>query len=521
MMDRDPFIDSLLASKPSLEKQIYEIFLEKGLANAITDFANTPTWALTALYEKYQASNQGSYMYGSILRHPNFDVSIFDILIAENQTEYYSWMVHNPNVGAKRLLVISKSTEEIASMWARYYLAVDTPEIENLLLSELKKKKAEEISFIANHILRGARLPDTCVDTVFKKYMDKQIDRYGKEQTAGSVLATNPFLTNEQRATLALMGYPKLNTPAAEQPYLPTSSLFPIASPRSTSGYSSTNGWFAESTTQPTIDKSLLKAIAAQGHPFSAIDEDYKEAKVEINELNLFQLVKSEFLHRALWTELVGVDGFQLTFRNGYRVMDLFISHETLGEEFENSDFDDGWSVGGVLHGYEDRIWINTNQTIEYDRAAELLVNFGDSWDEVIYNYESLSELYAPALAHFYSYDTQEEYREKYGVNLTDLAEDVIVETACDNADQEEFDVEAELNENFKEKLSWKKLGNSKKDQIVALLKCGMQSTNSDLRGDAEHLLGCIALHPATPKNILKELEAMGNPLITATLARR
>jgi hypothetical protein len=101
------------------------------------------------------------------------------------------------------------------------------------------------------------------------------------------------------------------------------------------------------------------------------------------------------------------------------------------------------------------------------------------------------------------------------------LAEDVIVETACDNADQEEFDVEAELNENFKEKLSWKKLGNSKKDQIVALLKCGMQSTNSDLRGDAEHLLGCIALHPATPKNILKELEAMGNPLITATLARR
>ena len=504
-MHTDPFLAALVESKPKFEQEIYEFFLEKNLDNSITDFANTPKWALTRLYEKYQKANQGSYMYGSILRHPNFDLELVDQLIKEGKHEYYSWIVHNPNVGAKRLIAISKGGDEIAAGWANYYLYKDTPEIEGMLINELKKKKIEDISFIANHIIRTCKLPESCVDQLMKKYLDKNIDKYSKEETVGKILARNPHLAPEQRAALHLMGYEILAEAGAEPPYLASSSLFPTAH-------------YKKSL---SADKSLLKSLAAAGHPFSAIDEDYKEAKVEINELNLYQLVKAEFLHRALWTELVGVDGFQLTYRNGYRVMDLFISHATLGEEFANSDFDDGWSVGGVLAGYEDRNWIETDQTIDPDRAADLLVNFGESWDEIIYNYESLSELYAPALAHFAAGDTYTEYTEKYGVKLTDAAEDVIVDTACENADQEEFDVDPYLNTVYKENLSWKKLSNSKKEQIVALLKCGMQSTNSDLRGDAQHLLGCIALHPATPKNILKELEAMGNPLITATLARR
>jgi len=504
-MHTDPYLASLIASKPKYEQEIYELFLEKNLDSAITDFANTPTWALTRLYEKYVEKNQGSYMYGSILRHENFDLGIIDQLIKEGKTDYYSWIVHHPHVGAKRLLAISTSGDEIAAAWAKYYLYKDTPEIEEFLIAELKKKKVEDVSFIANHILRTCKLPESCVDTLMKKYLEKSIDKYSKDQSVGAVFAQNPFLSDEQRAALHLMGYRLPTTTVLDQPFLPSSQLFPLANYK----------------LNVKTDKALLKAIAATGHPVTAIDEDFKEAAVEIDELNLFQLVKAEYLHRALWTELVGVDGFDLVYRNGYRVMDLFISHQTLGAEFQESEYDDGWAVGGVLAGYEDRSWIETDETIDPDRAADLLTNFGESWDEVIYNYENLSDLYAPALAHFYSEDTQGEYKEKYGVKLTDLAQDIIVEGACENADQEEFDVEASLSTVFNENLSWKKLSTSNKEKIVALLKCGLESTNSDLKGDAEHLLGCIALHPATPKGIVKDLEALGNDLVTATLARR
>jgi len=508
-MNRDPFIDSLISSNPNFEKDIYQKFLDENITSSLTDFANTPTWALTALYEKYQATNQYSNMYSSMMKHENFDLAIFDELITENKKEFYSWMVHNPNIGSERLIAISKCNDEIPSMWAKYYLCKDTPEMENLLFAELEKTNADEISFIASYIIRTAKLSDSCVNTIFKKYMDKQINKfkYDQNQTAGKTLSLNPFLTSEQRATLDLMGYPSHIVETPEFPYFPSSTLFPMANSGSKRGQNT--------------DISLLKAIAAEGHPFSAIDEHYEEATVEINELNLFQLIKSEYLHRAFWTELVGVDDFQLCFHNAYRVMDFFISHATLGEEFDSVEYEYGWSVGGVLDGRVDRIWIDKDETIPYDRAVELVTEFGNSFAEIARISASLSDLYAPALAHFFPYETNIDLREKYGVTLTDLAEDVIVGAACVSADHEEFDVEVTLNTNFKENLSWKNLSIPRKEQIFALLECGMQSSKIDLCEDAEHFLGCIALHPATPTSLIKKLEAMGNPLISATLARR
>ncbi len=503
-MHSDPFLTSLIAKNPKLEREIYELFLEYEINDAIVYFSNTPTWALTRLFEIFQSTNQGSYMYSSIFRHENFDLSLIDQFIVEKKDDYFSF-VHNPNVGRERLIAVSQSGAESYAAWAKYYLYKDTPEIEELLMTELKKDKVEDILFIAAHIIRDCKLPESCVETLMESYLDKVLDKYREHETVGAILSQNPNLTNEQRAAMHLMGYTFPAPAAAEPPFLPSSRLFPIA--------------HYKYRAKP--DQSLLQAIAAEGHPVTAIDEDYKETVVEINELNLSQLIQAEYLHRALWTELEGVDDFQLTFRNGYRVMDLFISHETLGEAFENSDYDDGHAVGGVLAGYEDRSWISTDQTIDPERAADLLIIHGESWDEIIYGYESLSELYPPALAHFASGDTCEEYIEKYGVTLTESAEDVIVNAACESADQEEFDVEPSFSTIFDEKLSWEKLSISKKEQIFALLKCGLASNNSELKGDAEHLLGCIALHPGTPEALVNDLQSLGNELITATLARR
>jgi hypothetical protein len=506
MTTLDPILASVIASKPELEKEIYQTFLAADLDEAITGFTNTPTWVLTTLFDHQIDTKQSSWAFSPILRHPNFDLSLIDQIIADNEHELFNGIVHNPTIGAKRLIAITKGKDEIAGQWANYYLIKDTPKAEEFVLAELKKKKAEERNFTLSHLLQTSHFSEDFVDLLMKKHLKVSVDRYSQEEVVGKILAQNPRLSQENRAALHLLGYNKEASNTNTEPdYLASSRLFPTAS----------------TVKQGKASKSLLKAIAAAGHPFAAIDDDYKDAKIEISELNLFQLIKAEFLHRALWTELVGFDGFELNYRNGYRVMDLFIHHDVLGEKFQDADYDDGWAVGGVLAGYDNRIWIDTEESIEPDRAAELLTSYGESWEEIIYSYETLSELYAPALAHFLCDETYEEYTTKYGVKLTTQGEMAIAEAAAETADQEDFDVEAFLAENFTENLSWKKLSSSKKDQIFELLTFGLTCSNKDLRNDSEHFLGCIALHPATPKSMLKQLEALGNELVTATLARR
>jgi hypothetical protein len=110
-MHSDPFLTSLIAKNPKFEREIYELFLEYEINDAIVYFSNTPTWALTRLFENFQSTNQGSYMYSSIFRHENFDLSLIDQFIVEKKDDYFSF-VHNPNVGRERLIAVSQSGAE-------------------------------------------------------------------------------------------------------------------------------------------------------------------------------------------------------------------------------------------------------------------------------------------------------------------------------------------------------------------------------------------------------------------------
>lgn len=85
--------------------------------------------------------------------------------------------------------------------------------------------------------------------------------------------------------------------------------------------------------------------------------------------------------------------------------------------------------------------------------------------------------------------------------------------------DEEEYSVE--INLDFPEKLSWGNLQREKQDQLFSLLGVGMQSSAPRLSADAEHFLACMALHPATPQELLSRLAALNSEMISNTLDAR
>jgi hypothetical protein len=77
------------------------------------------------------------------------------------------------------------------------------------------------------------------------------------------------------------------------------------------------------------------------------------------------------------------------------------------------------------------------------------------------------------------------------------------------------------LNPYFGETLSWAKLPDAKKETVFEFLSLGFNYTDSKLRSDSIHFLGCMALHEGTPKSILEKLARLNDPLVGEVLASR
>jgi hypothetical protein len=267
------------------------------------------------------------------------------------------------------------------------------------------------------------------------------------------------------------------------------------------------------------VDEDLIKDFQALGHPCGLPISVGPVAQVEATELNIYQLINSEFLHRMFWRELQGIDGFELTFRNGYRVSDLFIKQEILSKEFDEGDFEEGWKYGGVLQGYVEREWISKDVYLDPGLAPRILDSYNTLLEAAEY-IEAFSEFYPVALAYFMDEECGQERRDKFGIQLNQRASELVELTAFEVADMEDLDVDVSFNPYFTERLSWTNLPITKQSQIYELLVFGFSCKNEKLRLDAEHFLGCMALHPRTPSEIKEKLKSLGNDLISQTLER-
>jgi hypothetical protein len=113
------------------------------------------------------------------------------------------------------------------------------------------------------------------------------------------------------------------------------------------------------------------------------------------------------------------------------------------------------------------------------------------------------------------------ELTEKYGFEVTELGEEWMIAAAVEFAEPDSFDVYADLNPDFGEMLSYRKISDAKKLVLFNFLQLGYMADDSKLRNDCIHFLGCMALSGATPDTILKQLKELNHTLITEVLKSR
>ena len=265
------------------------------------------------------------------------------------------------------------------------------------------------------------------------------------------------------------------------------------------------------SNLNPNIEKYFTKL----GHPLSLLLQSDISGDFELTLDTLLEITSYQLMQRLLWTDLCERKDFKIYRRNAYRTDDLFISHPILGRDFEEAEPENATWLGGVFI-FDDQNWLLGKEELNEYSAADELGAYHESLEVMLEdeNYEVIGQkLVALAL-------TVPEIKDQYGFELSEHAENWIIQTALtDYVSPESFDVSAELNPNFSDMLSWRKIPTSKKEKIFELLKLGFNEDESKLRNDCKHFLGCIALHEDTPNEIFQKLFELNDALINEILA--
>ena len=336
------------------------------------------------------------------------------------------------------------------------------------------------------------------------------------------LLANNPNASDEVKVQLSLLGYkPEKNALVTEELSMdkdPTSLVFP---------FSTLWANYRESLGEMSGTEVVLPEVATYlysiGHPYSMLDTKSAVANPIITEDALLWMIKREYLHRIFWRELTELeDEFDIAYVYKERICILFVDHPVLSPDFSYADAEDVESdLAGAIFDQPERPWTTVAQSLELDYAADEVGGRSDGNIVDRASENDLSSTYEIALAFLTYGNYGDRDYEKYGVSLSAQGLDTLLEAAEETIQYDMHDIEVDINFEFEENLSWKNLQHEKQIQLFSLLKTGLINTNEELSGTAEHFLGCMALHPNTPEDILSELGELGNELIQEVLDSR
>lgn len=337
------------------------------------------------------------------------------------------------------------------------------------------------------------------------------------------LLAKNPNTSDEVKVQMSLLGCkPEKNALVTEELSMdkdPTSLIFP---------FSTLWANYRESLGEMSGTEVVLPEVATYlysiGHPYSMLDTKSAVANPIITEDALRWMISREYLHRIFWRELTELeDEFDIAYVYKGRTKILFVDHPVLSPDFRNADAEDEVdpNLAGAFFDLPERPWTTVAQSLELDYAADEVAGRSDGNLVDKASGEDLPRTYEMALAFLTFGNYGDRDFEKYGVSLTAQGLDTLLEAAERTIEYDMHDIKVNVNLDFKENLSWKNLRHEKQIQLFSLLKTGLMSTNEELSGTAEHFLGCMALHPNTPEDILSELGELGNELIQEVLDSR
>ena len=270
----------------------------------------------------------------------------------------------------------------------------------------------------------------------------------------------------------------------------------------------------------------------------------------------LIALLRSEYLHRMFWTELIKDERVEASMArgngwNGSWCDTLFIQHEILSVDFWNSDVDEMGNIGGALAMGDDyfgpeRAWVRPVEEFNIDYSMVVLA--GQAYDngngtdcefstmkEVLdfEGYEFSTDNFGPALIAL-DICNENSLQEKWGFTTNEKSEKYVCDGFFDLSEAATRDCEADLNGDFRESLSWETLEASAKESLFFLLIAGSladeevtysrEKSNPDevsLAKTCQHFLACIALCTATPEFIISKLEELDDELVNAALEAR
>lgn len=497
----DPYVKSLVENEPKLAAHFFEVLAhsEYVVEETLISCLETPGWVLERA--------------GVVAcKNPNFPIEAFERFLGDDEilTEKFWSIFESPLLSESHIAKLMKHQDLNVQGLALAHAFGDPKRILEYMQSMISRDEPK--CYILRYLCQTAPLDDDLFNFLLSVHDFDVVTR-----TVGQALHENESLNSSQRAKLAKLGIaPKpddLRSFWGEGDHHFLSSI-PYFQLFKASFYFDSAMMRFKSI--PKIDPKIERFFSRAGHHLSLLLSDDAITESEVGLDGLIELASLQLLNRLLWTELCQRDDFEINRRNAYRTDDLFISHSILGREFEETDSENATGLGGVFI-YSNQDWLLGDSELSGDRAAHELGAYEESMTAIAEN-SDCANLGQSLIALTF---TVPDLADKYGFELTDKAEDWMIDAAIEFADSDSFDVTAQINSEFGEMLSWSKLPNAKKEQIVEFLALGSEQPHSKLRNDAIHFLGCVALHEATPRPLLEKLAKLQDSLVDEVLVSR
>ena len=496
----DPFLKALIEKEPKLAKEFLEAIAntEYVKETEVTSCIDVPGWVL---------ERAGLYA----CKNPNFPTKKFEEFLTDDELvakNYWSIFGH-PHLSQAQINKFMQNTNVNVRGLALAHPLGNPSELLKFLKLMISEKN--ESCHVLSHICQHVNLSDEVFSYLFS-VNDLQI----QNKTLGQTLWGNTTLTEEQKAALVLTGVQPADDSSStywgNQDVHFISSIPYFQSLRTTLGYSKGPKLDA----LPLVNKKVEEFFSKSGHHLSVVLPADHEVNIEVSVEGLQEIISLELLHRLFWTDLCARDDFEIYRRNAYRTDDLFISHPILGRDFEQADADNATQLGGVFI-YNNQNWLRGDQELPVEQAVHELRAYEQSLATIVEDgdYEHLGETLIAL-----TYELPE-LTEKYGFEVTEHGEVWMIDAALEFAEPDSFDVYAELNPDFGETLSYRKISDAKKSVLFNFLRLGYMTEESKLRNDSIHFLGCMALSEATPDSILNQLKELDDPLINEVLISR
>ena len=495
----DPFIKRLNDTNPREVEEYFKLINDSKLRDNLAFCLETPEEILSQIGVK-------------ACRNPNFPEKLLDKFLKDDEilTESFWDIFASPN---------------LTKLQINHLINHQNPNVRGLALAHEYGDHGELLNFLRDaissglkdvHIVREIARNRQLTDEIFQYLISVHQVKPSVAGTIGEELWANPLLTAEQRAALVLYS---VDEPQRKSDYWAGTHRFYLSSFAFLTYFSCSH--YYDRTNLESLGKIpdiYVDMFSQLGHPLGLLVLSEQKNRPAINEVALREMITEyNLLHRLFWPELCERSDFEIYRRNAYRTDDLFISHPILGREFGDAPVDEATHLGGVFIFSENLTWLAGEEELSLDMAVREMESSGETLAEVVENI-GFDELGVKFAAFTFS---NPELADRYGYTLTERAAFDVIDTAISFAEPDSFDVTAELNSDFPEKLSWRKLPEANKQGIFKLLKIGSNLPESKVASDSIHFLGCMALHGDTPQSILEELRSMRIPIVDEVLASR